>query len=165
MNNLAGHLGRCDAFQAFKEKKLSGDGDGGDDGIAWHKLDERMSKFLRDWLDRAKDNPEVRATQKGFLRIFVAWILEENLPWTTGEAPMLAALFRYIEAKYKLPSDTTVRNELKALYTELFNKLVLEISVRPSPIAFCCPLKTHDGLDREPHRRSPMQQTPGPPSR
>jgi hypothetical protein len=88
-----------------------------------------MSKFLQDWLARAKDNHEVRATQRGLLRIFVAWILEENLPGTTGEVPMLRALFRYIDANYQLPSDTKVRTQLFELYEELLNKLVLELSV------------------------------------
>ncbi|KAF8979619.1 hypothetical protein BDQ17DRAFT_1170237, partial [Cyathus striatus] len=56
---------------------------------------------------------------KGFLHLFSAWILDESLPWTTGEAPSLHLLFKYLKVRYTLPSDQTVRNQLAHIFSEL----------------------------------------------
>ncbi|KAG2757098.1 hypothetical protein P692DRAFT_20764764, partial [Suillus brevipes Sb2] len=48
-------------------------------------------------------------TKEGFLRHFVAWVIEDDLPWTTGETPGIIRLFRFAEVRWELPSDTTVR--------------------------------------------------------
>ncbi|KAJ3713430.1 hypothetical protein C8R42DRAFT_593447, partial [Lentinula raphanica] len=56
-------------------------------------------------------------------------ILDEDLPWTTGEALSLALLFRYLKVWYELPSDTMVRNQLAKIFAELHGKVVREFSV------------------------------------
>ncbi|KAF8996454.1 hypothetical protein BDQ17DRAFT_1185561, partial [Cyathus striatus] len=66
----------------------------------------------------------------GFLRIFAAWILDDDLPWTTGESNMLSNLFKYLKISYALPSDTAVCNELVKIFAELHAKVVEELSVR-----------------------------------
>ncbi|KAF9032729.1 hypothetical protein BJ165DRAFT_1357695, partial [Panaeolus papilionaceus] len=79
-----------------------------------------MNRFL----EEGKLNPAIEPTQKGFLRIFAAWILDDDLPWTQGESPMLANLFKYLKVQFALPSDTTVRNQLAKIFAELHNKCV-----------------------------------------
>ncbi|KAF8999519.1 hypothetical protein BDQ17DRAFT_1175918, partial [Cyathus striatus] len=46
---------------------------------------------------------------------FAAWILDNDLPWTTGESNILSNLFKYLKISYMLPSDTAVHNELAYL--------------------------------------------------
>lgn len=70
-----------------------------------------------------KLNPEVVVTYRGFLHIFVAWILDKSLLWTTG-APTLKMLFKYLKITYQLPSDTTVHNKLAWIFDELHGKVV-----------------------------------------
>lgn len=87
---------------------------------------DMMSEFL----ERGRLNPAVRASAKGFLKIFALWILDEDMPWSAGEAPLLRDLFKYLSVSYSLPSDTTVRNELARIFTDLHGKVVEEFSVR-----------------------------------
>ncbi|TFK20223.1 hypothetical protein FA15DRAFT_553216, partial [Coprinopsis marcescibilis] len=49
---------------------------------------------------------------QGFQQLFAAWILDEDLPWTTGKSPMLSQLFSYLKIKFVLPLDMSVRNTL-----------------------------------------------------
>ena len=86
-----------------------------------------MEAYLRE----GELNPQIVPTKAGFLRIFSAWILDEDLPWTTGQAPTLQMLFKYLKVHYTLPSDTTVRNQLAKIFTELHGKVVREFTVRP----------------------------------
>ncbi|KAI0363188.1 hypothetical protein BV20DRAFT_921329, partial [Pilatotrama ljubarskyi] len=67
---------------------------------------------------------------KGFYRVFAAWILDDNLPFTMGESPSLARLFQYLKVKFILPSDTTVRNVLAQIFAEMHGKVVHELAVR-----------------------------------
>jgi hypothetical protein len=53
-------------------------------------------------------NPDLIPIQKGFLCLFSAWILDESLPWTSGEASSLALLFKYLKVRFYLLSDTTL---------------------------------------------------------
>jgi hypothetical protein len=101
--------------------------------------------MMEAYLKEGELNPEIVSTYKGFLRIFAAWIFDESLPWTTGEAPTLQMLFKYLKVTYPLPSDTTVRNQLAQIFAELHGKIVLEFSVhlpllqrptRPHPYLF-----------------------------
>ncbi|KZS90880.1 hypothetical protein SISNIDRAFT_395212, partial [Sistotremastrum niveocremeum HHB9708] len=57
--------------------------------------------------------------EKGFYRMFVAWLVSENMPFTAGEAPTLRSLFKWLEVHYDLPSGTTARNQLARLYADL----------------------------------------------
>ncbi|KAF8600409.1 hypothetical protein BDV93DRAFT_447587, partial [Ceratobasidium sp. AG-I] len=55
----------------------------------------------------------------GMIRHFSMWVVEENLPWTTGEAPGLQRLWRYLRIDHPLPTDTTVRKTLRGLYLDM----------------------------------------------
>jgi hypothetical protein len=85
---------------------------------------------MEEFLAEGKLNPVVNPTQKGFLKVFSAWILEDDLPFTTGETGGIHRLFRYMQSKFVLPSDTTVRNTLAQIYAEMFNKLKADLKVR-----------------------------------
>jgi hypothetical protein len=85
------------------------------------------------YLKEGELNLEVIPTYKGFLRIFLAWILDESLPWTAGEAPTLQMLFRYLKITYQLPSNTTVHNQLAHIFEELHGKVVCEFAVSIFP--------------------------------
>ncbi|KAI1787148.1 hypothetical protein LXA43DRAFT_896683, partial [Ganoderma leucocontextum] len=54
-------------------------------------------------------NPALTANQKGFNRIFAAWIFEDDLPFTTGD-------------------DTTVRNALAKIFIDLHATVVQELT-------------------------------------
>lgn len=96
-----------------------------------------MAKYLKN----GKLNPAIIATQSGFLRLFAAWILDESLPWTTGEEPTLQLLFKYLKVNFTLPTDTTVRNQLAKIFAELHGKVVREFSV--SNCVSYLPVKFH----------------------
>ena len=84
-----------------------------------------MDKFLLN----SKLNPKLEPTWKGFLAIFSAWLLEEDLPFTVGEAPGLARLFEYVDVPFGLPSDTTVCNELAKIFSAPHATVVEELLV------------------------------------
>jgi hypothetical protein len=84
---------------------------------------------MREYLRDGELNPAVTATQTGFYRLFAAWILDESLPWTTGEVPTLQILFKYLKVNFVLLTDTTVRNHLAKIFAELHGKVVREFSV------------------------------------
>ncbi len=90
---------------------------------------QKSTEIMADFLKEGELNPQVEITRKGFLRMFSAWILDESLPWTTGEAPTLQMLFKYLQVTYQLPSDTTVRNQLTHIHAELHGKVVHEFAV------------------------------------
>lgn len=87
---------------------------------------------MEGFLKEGELNPQIIPTQRGFLRLFAAWILDQDLPFTTGEAPSLANLFRYLKVSFVLPSDTTVRNTLAHIFSELHGKVVRELTVSVS---------------------------------
>jgi hypothetical protein len=58
---------------------------------------KRSAEFMSEYLKNGELNPAVIATPSGFLCLFVAWILDESLPWTTGEAPTLHLLLKYLK--------------------------------------------------------------------
>lgn len=85
---------------------------------------------MKEYLKEGALNLAIIATQKGFLHIFSAWILDKSFPWTTVEAPTLHALFKYLKIKFTLPSDTTVRNQLAQIFIELHGKVVKAFMVK-----------------------------------
>jgi hypothetical protein len=87
------------------------------------------AKLMESFLREGQLNPKVYPTKKGFLKHFAAWLIEEDLPFTTGEAPGIHRLFKYLDITYQLPSDTTVRNVLAKIYIELHGEVVRELSV------------------------------------
>ena len=122
LQNLAGHAADCKGKSTEKIQ----DGPTSEEAFKLKKSVELMEAFLKE----GELNPEIIATYLGFLRIFAAWIIDESLPWTTGEAPTLQMLFKYLKITYQLPSDTTVRNQLVHIFQELHGKVVREFTVR-----------------------------------
>ncbi|KAJ7339903.1 hypothetical protein DFH08DRAFT_625927, partial [Mycena albidolilacea] len=76
-------------------------------------------KIMADYLREGELNPAHNPTQKGFLTVFSAWILEDDLPFTSGETEGIHRLFKYMKSKFLLPSDTTARNTLARIYAEI----------------------------------------------
>jgi hypothetical protein len=120
LHNLAGHVPECKG-----SKDNENDAPLSEAQMNLKKSAEIMEAYLKD----GELNPAVVATYKGFLRIFSAWIFDESLPWTTGEAPTLQMLFKYLKITYPLPSDTTIRNQLAHIFKELHGKVVREFAV------------------------------------
>src|SRR5436309_1435264 len=122
LHNLAGHVMDC---------KGAKDDEKQDELTSGERVNlKRSAEMMEAYLKEGELNPEVVATYKGFLRIFSAWIIDESLPWTAGEAPTLQMLFRYLKITYQLPSDTTIRNQLAHIFEELHGKVVREFAVR-----------------------------------
>ena len=119
LQNLAGHAVDCKGNSADKKQ----DGPTTQETLNLKKSAEIMEAFLKE----GELNPEIITTYSGFLRIFAAWIIDESLPWTTGEAPTLQMLFKYLKITYQLPSDTTVHNQLFQNFQELHGKVVHEL--------------------------------------
>ncbi|KAF7794639.1 hypothetical protein EIP86_005776 [Pleurotus ostreatoroseus] len=109
-----------------------------EDGIqaADHGYTLKSAQMMAAFLKEGELNPRMVPTYKGFLRLFSAWILDEDLPFTTGEAPSLRNLFKYLHVNFALPSDTTVRNTLAHIFTELHGKVVRELTNIKSRIAY-----------------------------
>jgi hypothetical protein len=121
LHNLAGHVTECKGTKDDKKR---------DEPTSEEQINiKRSAEVMEAYLKEGELNPEVVATYRGFLRIFSAWILDESLPWTTGESPTLQMLFRYLKITYQLPSDTTVRNQLAHIFEELHGKVVREFAV------------------------------------
>lgn len=112
------------------DKDKNGD-EGDSEPASGERLNTQKSCEIMDaYLKEGELNPQIVATKSGFLRIFSAWILDEDLPWTTGEAPTLQMLFKYLKINHQLPSDTSVRNQLAKVFVELHGKVVKEFTVR-----------------------------------
>jgi hypothetical protein len=98
-----------------------------------HGYTAASAKLMAEFLEEGRLNPKKDPTQAGFLKHFAAWLLEDDLPFSTGESPGIARLFRYLQINFQLPKDTTVRNSLAHIYTELHAVVVKELTVRD-----CC---------------------------
>jgi hypothetical protein len=83
------------------------------------------AKIMADFLVEGKLNPAINSTQKNFLKVVAAWIIEDDLPFTTGETP---GIRRPFATRYILPSDTTVRNTLAAMYIDMYNLVMSELA-------------------------------------
>ncbi|KAF8135215.1 hypothetical protein K438DRAFT_1640417, partial [Mycena galopus ATCC 62051] len=55
------------------------------------------AKIMEGFLREGKLNPAVRRTRGGFLKVFAAWLLEDDLPFTTGETDGIRRLFEYMQ--------------------------------------------------------------------
>ncbi|KAF7372111.1 Eukaryotic translation initiation factor 3 [Mycena venus] len=93
------------------------------------------AKIMEEFLREGKLNPAVRRTQGGFLKVFAAWLLEDDLPFTTGETDGIRRLFEYMQVNYILPSDTTVKNTLVRIFTDMYNNLKADLKMVKSKIA------------------------------
>ena len=110
MQNLAGHVGECKGVKDATKK---------DELMSEEQMNLAQSaKLMEAYLKEGKLNPAVTTTYKGFLCIFMAWIFDKSLPWTTGEAPTLQMLFKYLKITYQLSSDTTVHNQLAHIFNQ-----------------------------------------------
>jgi hypothetical protein len=85
---------------------------------------------MQAYLAEGAINPGSNPTANGFNRVFAAWLISDDLPFTTGESTSCAALFKYIKCTYKLPSDTTVRNHVSRIFVDVKAAVVQEIAVR-----------------------------------
>jgi hypothetical protein len=87
------------------------------------------AKIMEEFLIDGKLNPAINPTQANFLKNFAAWIIEDDLPFSTGETVGINRLFKFMHSRYQLPSDTTVRNTLAKLYAEMYDTLKEELAV------------------------------------
>lgn len=118
------------------------------------------ARLMQKYLEDGKLNPKHEPTRKGFLRLFAAWILEEDLPFVTGEAPGLHRLFEYLQVRFELPTDTTVRNTLAHIFADLHAEVVKELAVS-SALYLDAPVSLNN-CRRLSSRRSLIRQTLGP---
>ncbi|KAF5317764.1 hypothetical protein D9619_012500 [Psilocybe cf. subviscida] len=130
LSNLASHLAMC------KGKDVDGDIDGDEAHQPLKFNYQRSVDLMGEYLRAGNLNPAIEANQDGFYGLFAAWVLDESLPWTTGEAPALSLLFKYLRVHFTTPSDTTVCAYLSKIYQELHAKVVQEIAGLKSKIAY-----------------------------
>lgn len=159
LNNLATHTAGCKK----RSEDRSTDTDCEELPSSGRLNVKQSADFMAAYLKAGELNPDLIPTQRGFLRLFSAWILDESLPWTSGEAPSLALLFKYLKIKFQLPSDTTVRNQLAKIFTELHGKVVREFMVCSLLLLYI-----YDNLIyiyRMSHLRLHMLPTPGRPDK
>ncbi|KAF4612503.1 hypothetical protein D9613_012755 [Agrocybe pediades] len=129
LNNLATHVKDCKRTKGFNNDNPT--------IPASEQFNlKRSADLMAEFLKNGELNPAIIPTQAGFLRLFAAWILDESLPWTTGESPTLKKLFTYLRLQYTLPSDTTVRNQLAKIFAELHGKVTREFSNVKSKVAY-----------------------------
>lgn len=103
------------------------------------------AKLMEEFLAKGRLNPKLAPSKRGFLRHFAAWLIEEDLPFTTGESHGIKRLFKYLDVSFQLPTDTTVRNALAKIYIELHAEVVRELSVstiRTTAVTFLTPTST-----------------------
>jgi hypothetical protein len=62
-----------------------------------HYHEKAVELMKKTFLEEGLINPATPKTQRGFLRLFAEWLVLEDLPWTTGEAPSLKRLFHFME--------------------------------------------------------------------
>ena len=84
---------------------------------------------MSDYLAEGQLNPKTYPTKKRFLKHFAAWLIEDDLSFTTGETPGIKQLFKYLEVTYQLPSITTIQNALARIYIKLHGQVVCKLSV------------------------------------
>lgn len=101
-------------------------------------------QLMQAFVEEGKLNPKIEPTQKGFQKMFTAWCIEDNLPWTTGETDAIARLWKYLKIDFRLPSDTTMRNTVKAIHDALHCKLVEELTVSTLSILVSYVLTIHN---------------------
>ncbi|KAJ7876318.1 hypothetical protein B0H14DRAFT_2252522, partial [Mycena olivaceomarginata] len=89
------------------------------------EISEASAKIMENYLREGRLNPALNPTQIGFNRVFAAWIIEDDLAFTTGESPGIQRLFDYTGSRFGLPSDTTVRNTLANLDNARTNDVLI----------------------------------------
>jgi len=124
LGNLSTHLRKKHPNRGDPPSDLpSQPGDSRGISVATAKI---MEEFLKD----GDLNPRMVRSQKNFYRVFAAWIIQDDLPFTTGEMPGIARLFKFMESQWKLPTDTTVRNYLAKIFSDMHKLVKKELKVR-----------------------------------
>ena len=123
LNNLASHVSECQ-----KKNRKTGDKTVDEDSSFNLNL-KRSADLMAAYLKEGQLNPQIIPTQVGFNRLFAAWILDESLSWTTGEAPSLQLLFNYLKIRFTLPMDTTVCKQLAKIFDKLHGEVVRMFTV------------------------------------
>ncbi|KAF6762923.1 hypothetical protein DFP72DRAFT_747468, partial [Ephemerocybe angulata] len=113
-SNLTAHL-RTEYKEYAKKKAAIAEAAEGDAPLEGEYNLPVVRDLMAEFLKKGELNPAVNPTWKGFLKLFALWILDDDLPWTTGESPMLRDLFKYLHINHKLPSDTTLGIHFMAL--------------------------------------------------
>ncbi len=98
-----------------------------DQGMPAAKSDN--AKIMEEFLRNGELNPTHEPTQEGFHKVFAAWCLQMNLPFTLGESEGADRVFHYVKSRFSLPLDTMVRNKLERIHNELSAHVKEEIQV------------------------------------
>ncbi|KAH9164016.1 hypothetical protein EDB89DRAFT_1859580 [Lactarius sanguifluus] len=131
LGNLATHTKEHAGLIARREAEKSGN----DGRLTSTKLSHTgftlasarlMEKYVQDGLL----NPRIEPTQSSFTRLFVAWLVEQDLPFTTGKFA-ISELFKYIQCQFSLPSNTAVRKSVAQIFTDLHSTIVRETMYVP----------------------------------
>lgn len=124
LGNLATHL---KAKHANVDLSIPPSGDGLESVGELRGISAASAHIMEEFLKEGALNPALDPTQKGFYKVFAAWILEDDLPFTTGETSGIKRLFKYMQSRFSLPSDTTVRNELARIFSHLHGTVKNEL--------------------------------------
>jgi hypothetical protein len=62
-----------------------------------HSQQKAAEPMEHTFMDVGLKNPAPKPGCQGFLQLFAEWLIMEDLPWTTGEAPSLKQLFKFID--------------------------------------------------------------------
>ena len=85
--------------------------------------------MIQGFLEAGKLNLQKNPTQHGFLCLFTAWLIEDDLPFTIGESLALKRLYEYMDSQMVLPSDTAIHNAVAHIMAELYSVIVKELLV------------------------------------
>ena len=80
--------------------------------------------MMEGFVARGAANPEKTVTQRGFREHLMKGIIQDDLPYSLGEKPVMQKLLHYLlPCGFTIPSHQTVRRDLDKLYSILNNKL------------------------------------------
>ncbi|KAH8993544.1 hypothetical protein EDB86DRAFT_2805510, partial [Lactarius hatsudake] len=100
LGNLATHTKEHEDFiEKVKAERAAAQGPSGKEG-------QLVARLMENFVENGILNLQVEPTQSGFNQLFAAWLIKEDLPFTTGEAGSVQQLFKYIQCCFMLPSDT-----------------------------------------------------------
>lgn len=163
LGNLATHIRTKHPNIEELVAKAAADANGPQHPGLTRGISAASAKIIDDYLTEGKLHPKREPTQQGFYKVFAAWILEDDLPFTTGETGGIARLYKYMQSRFLLPSDTTVRNSLAKIYAEMYAQVKNELKVSHTSEHFNL-LSHRQHCYRVLNRRLQPQQIPGLPS-
>ena len=118
LSNLATHVKEhAEEIQERKEKGKDIDKDEGNAAPVGKDrgFNSKSCAMMKAFVAEGILHPAVKPTQEGFNTLFSAFLLCNDLPFTTGESEVLRDLFKYISCHFKTPTDTTVRRHLERI--------------------------------------------------